>query len=45
MIQKARVLVVEDQEAERHALERLLRLAQYDVVAAGSAEEALEWCD
>ena len=45
MIQKARVLVVEDQEAERHALERLLRLAQYDVVAAASAEEALEWCD
>lgn len=45
MIQKARVLVVEDQEAERHALERLLRLAQYEVVAAASAEEALEWRD
>src|SRR5262245_685972 len=45
MIQKSRILVVEDQESERNALERVLRVAQYDVVAAGSAEEALDWRD
>jgi DNA-binding NtrC family response regulator len=45
MIQKPRVLIVEDQESERSALERVLRVAQYDVVAAASAEEALDWRD
>jgi DNA-binding NtrC family response regulator len=45
MIQKSRILVVEDQEAERSALERVLRVAQYDVVASASAEEALDWRD
>ena len=45
MIQKSRVLIVEDQESERSALERVLRVAQYDVVAAASAEEALDWRD
>jgi two-component system, NtrC family, response regulator HydG len=45
MIQKSRVLIVEDQESERSALERMLRVAQYDVVAAASAEEALDWRD
>jgi DNA-binding NtrC family response regulator len=45
MIQKSRVLIVEDQEAERRALERVLRVAHYDVVEAASAEEALEWRD
>jgi two-component system, NtrC family, response regulator HydG len=45
MIQKSRILVVEDQESERNALERVLRVAQYDVVAAANAEEALEWRD
>lgn len=45
MIQKSRVLIVEDQESERSALERVLRVAQYDVVAAANAEEALDWRD
>jgi DNA-binding NtrC family response regulator len=45
MIHKSRILVVEDQESERNALERLLRVARYEVVAASSAEEALDWCD
>jgi two-component system, NtrC family, response regulator HydG len=45
MIQKPRILVVEDQESERSALERVLRVAQYDVVAAANAEEALDWRD
>src|SRR5437773_6644275 len=45
MIQKSRILVVEDQESERNALERVLRVAHYDVVAAASAEEALDWRD
>src|SRR5262245_27257036 len=40
-----RILVVEDQEAERKALERVLRVERYDVVAASSAEEALDWRD
>jgi DNA-binding NtrC family response regulator len=40
-----RILVVEDQESERRALERVLRLAQYDVATANSAEEALDWRD
>src|SRR5205809_5983442 len=41
----SRILVVEDQEPERKALERVLRVAKYDVVAAASAEEALDWRD
>jgi DNA-binding NtrC family response regulator len=45
MTDKPRILVVEDQEAERNALQRVLRVAQYDVVAAASAEEALDWRD
>jgi two-component system, NtrC family, response regulator HydG len=45
MIDRSRILVVEDQESERSAMERMLRVAQYDVVAAGSAEEALDWRD
>ncbi len=40
-----RILIVEDQESERRALERVLRLAQYDVATATSAEEALDWRD
>jgi len=40
-----RILVVEDQEPERRALERVLRVARYEVVAASSAEEALDWRD
>ena len=31
MSKKGRILVVEDQESERNALERVLRVAQYDV--------------
>jgi len=42
MNHRAKILVVEDQESERRALERVLRVAKYDVVAAASAEEALE---
>ena len=45
MITKPRILVVEDQESERNALERVLRVAQYDVVTAVNAEEALDWRD
>lgn len=45
MIHSPRILVVEDQESERKALERMLRIARYDVVAAASAEEALDWRD
>ena len=41
----SRILVVEDQEPERRALERVLRVARYEVVAAPSAEEALDWRD
>src|SRR5262245_55712077 len=40
-----RVLIVEDQESERRALERVLRVADYDVATATSAEEALDWRD
>jgi DNA-binding NtrC family response regulator len=39
------ILIVEDQETERRALERVLRLAHYEVVTAASAEEALDWRD
>jgi DNA-binding NtrC family response regulator len=39
---KPRILVVEDQDSERRALERLLRLAKFDVVTAVNAEEAAE---
>jgi two-component system, NtrC family, response regulator HydG len=42
---KPRILIVEDQESERSALERVLRVAHYDVATAASAEEALEWRD
>jgi len=42
---QARILIVEDQESERRALERVLRVAGYDVGMASSAEEALEWRD
>src|SRR5262245_59487571 len=45
MVEKSRILVVEDQESERNALERVLRVAQYEVVAAANAEEALDWRD
>jgi DNA-binding NtrC family response regulator len=45
MNEKRRILVVEDQESERNALERLLRVAQYDVATAPNAEEALDWLD
>ena len=37
-----RVLVVDDMEAMRLAVEDCLRLAGYEVVSAASAEEALE---
>lgn len=42
---KRRILIVEDQEAERKALERVLRVAQFDVFAVSSAEDALDWLD
>jgi two-component system, NtrC family, response regulator HydG len=45
MTHESRILVVEDQEAERKALERVLRVAQYGVVTAANAEEALDWRD
>jgi len=45
MITKPRILIVEDQDSERNALERVLRVAQYDVVSAANAEEALDWRD
>jgi two-component system, NtrC family, response regulator HydG len=45
MSDKPRILIVEDQESERSALERVLRVAQYDVATAASAEEALDWRD
>jgi DNA-binding NtrC family response regulator len=45
MSDMSRILVVEDQEPERRALERVLRVARYDVVTAASAEEALDWRD
>jgi two-component system, NtrC family, response regulator HydG len=45
MNEKPRILIVEDQEVERSALERVLRVAQYDVATAASAEEALDWRD
>jgi DNA-binding NtrC family response regulator len=45
MITKPRILIVEDQDSERNALERVLRVAQYDVVTAANAEEALDWRD
>ena len=45
MSNKRRILVVEDQESERNALERVLRVAQYDVLTAKSAEDALDWSD
>ena len=45
MNDKPRILIVEDQESERSALERVLRVAHYDVVTASSAEEALDWRD
>jgi two-component system response regulator MprA len=38
----ARVLVVDDEPAVRRALERALRLENYDVVLAGDGEEALD---
>ena len=40
MSHKPLILVVEDQDTERSALERLLRLAKFDVVTARNAEEA-----
>lgn len=45
MITKPRILIVEDQDSERNALERMLRVAQYEVVSAANAEEALDWRD
>jgi DNA-binding NtrC family response regulator len=45
VIAKPRILIVEDQDSERNALERVLRVAQYDVVSAANAEEALDWRD
>ena len=45
MIGQRHILIVEDQEPERRALERVLRLANYDVDSVGSAEEALDWLD
>jgi DNA-binding response OmpR family regulator len=39
VIAKPRILIVEDQDSERNALERVLRVAQYDVVTAANAEE------
>ena len=38
MTEQPRILVVEDQEAERNALQRVLRVAQYEVVSAASAK-------
>ena len=37
-----RILVVEDEDAAREGLRDILRSLGYDVIAAGSGEEALE---
>ena len=41
MTRKAKILVVEDERGEREALARVLRLEDYDVITAESAEQAL----
>ncbi len=40
-----RILIVEDQECEREALSRLLRMEQFDVIAAENPKEAIEHLD
>jgi DNA-binding NtrC family response regulator len=40
--QAARILIVEDDDSEREALARVLRLERYEVIAARSPAEALE---
>ena len=40
MNERPRILIVEDQETERRALERLLKLEKFDVLTARDAEEA-----
>jgi len=40
-----RILIVEDQECEREALSRLLRMEQFDVVAAENPKQAIEHLD
>src|SRR5262249_24235571 len=43
MVTQPTILVVEDQLNERQALARMLRSAQYNVIAAESAQEALAY--
>ena len=38
----SRILVVDDDRVTRHLLESILKQAGYEVVTAGSGEEALE---
>lgn len=45
MQNQPRIIVVEDQPSEREALARMLRLANYQVVAASSVEEAMSHMD
>ncbi|MBI3466624.1 MAG: sigma-54-dependent Fis family transcriptional regulator [Planctomycetes bacterium] len=45
MIPKPRILVVEDQQAERDAMARLLRMERHQVVTARDPEEALSHVD
>ncbi len=42
MVTESRILVVDDAAAVRRSLERVLRLADYDVVLADSGRAALE---
>ena len=45
MASKVNVLVVEDEQSERDALARLLRMEQYGVLTARDPEEALGYVD
>jgi PleD family two-component response regulator len=42
---KTRLLLVDDEPAVRNALERMLRMEQFDVVCASDCREALESMD